>query len=97
MRRCEFTPAALRDLRGIHAFIAQDNPTAGAHLISKIERACEGLSEMPGQGRFRSEFAPGLRSFLVSPYLIFYREQADGIEIVRVLHGARDIQASLFE
>jgi toxin ParE1/3/4 len=84
-------------LLGIHTFIAQDNLTAGVRLISKIERACEELAEMPGQGRIRDEFAPGLRSFTVSPYLIFYREQAEGIAIVRILHGARDIHASLFE
>jgi toxin ParE1/3/4 len=38
---------------------------------------------------------PALRSLSVGNYLIFYRPLADGIEIVRVLHGARDID-SLF-
>ncbi len=32
----------------------------------------------------------GLRSFTVSPYILFYRPVPDGIRLVRVLHGARD-------
>lgn len=40
---------------------------------------------------------PALRSSPVGNYLIFYRPLPDGIEILRVLHGARDIAAILFD
>jgi toxin ParE1/3/4 len=36
--------------------------------------------------------APGLRSFPVGNYVVFYRIVPEGIELVRVLHGARDLR-----
>lgn len=47
-------------------------------------------------GRKRDELVPNLRSFPVGNYLIFYRPINQGIEVLRVLHGARDIP-SIFE
>jgi toxin ParE1/3/4 len=44
-------------------------------------------------GRARPELRPDLRSFPVGRFVIFYREVRDGIEIVRVLRGARDLPA----
>jgi toxin ParE1/3/4 len=42
-------------------------------------------------GRAREELASELRSFPVRRYVVFYRPLVDGIEVVRVLHGARDV------
>ena len=42
-------------------------------------------------GRKRDELLPNLRSFPVGSYLIFYHPINQGIEVVRVLHGSRDI------
>lgn len=44
-------------------------------------------------GRLRDELTEGLRSFPVGRYVIFYRIVQDGVEIVRVLHGARDLDS----
>ena len=44
-------------------------------------------------GRPRPELAPGLRSFVVHPYVIFFRPAEDTIEVIRVLRGSRDIAA----
>jgi len=44
-------------------------------------------------GKNRDELHPGLQSFPVSKYLIFYMPINDGIEIIRVLHGMMDIDA----
>jgi toxin ParE1/3/4 len=48
-------------------------------------------------GRSRPELAPNLRSFPVGQYVIFYLPLAKGVEIVRVLHGARDFESILQE
>jgi len=42
-------------------------------------------------GRSRFDLSPELRGFPVGSHLIFYRPAVDGIEVIRVLHGARDI------
>jgi toxin ParE1/3/4 len=41
----------------------------------------------------RNELMPSLRSFVVDRYVIFYLPIPKGIEVVRVLHGARDLNA----
>jgi toxin ParE1/3/4 len=57
-----------------------------------LERS-ERLADMPGTCRLRGDLGPGLRSVAVGSYLIIYRPIEGGIEIVRVLHGRRDIGA----
>jgi toxin ParE1/3/4 len=91
MSRCSFTEPALRDLEEIHDHIAADNPSVAARWIDRIEEGCRKLAEMPGMGREREELAAGLRSFPVGVYIVFYREVEDGIQVIRVLHGARDL------
>ena len=54
------------------------------------------LDRQPGSGRRREELAPGLQSFPIGRFVIFYHALAEAIEIVRVLQGARDIE-SIFE
>ena len=49
------------------------------------------LSEHPAIGRNRSDLCLNLRGFPVGNYIIFYYSVDAGIEVVRVLHGARDI------
>ena len=50
------------------------------------------LARMPGMGPARDEIKPGLRSFPLGNYLIFYRKIDDGIELARVIHGARKFE-----
>jgi toxin ParE1/3/4 len=45
-------------------------------------------------GRSRPELAAGVHSFPVARYVVFYRPASAGVEVVRVLHGARDIGAT---
>jgi toxin ParE1/3/4 len=45
-------------------------------------------------GRARGELAPDLRSFPYGRYVIFYAPIEDGIDVVRVLHSARDVDAA---
>jgi toxin ParE1/3/4 len=54
------------------------------------------LAGAPAMGRARPELGDRVRSFVADRYVIFYRplEQAAGIEVIRVLHGARDFDAA---
>jgi toxin ParE1/3/4 len=65
-------------------------------FIEKLYEAIEGLGRHPSSGRHREELAPGIQSFPFGRYIIFYRAATNSIEIVRVLHGARDIE-NIFE
>jgi toxin ParE1/3/4 len=97
MSRHVISPRAADDLEEIQDHIAAHNPRAAARLIDAIERRCRLLAQQPMIGRDRSDLLPGMRSVVVDRYLIFYRAISNGIEVVRVLHGARNIDPSLFQ
>ena len=86
-------PQAEADLDEIWLYIAQDDPNSADRFIDLIEERCRLLAENPLLGRSRPERAPGLRSFPVGNYIIFYVPIENGIEIVRVISGARNIEA----
>jgi toxin ParE1/3/4 len=82
---------ARADLEEIWLYIAQDDAAAADHFVERIVGKFQMLSNSPGVGRARDELAPSLRSFPVGQYVIFYQSTEDYLEIVRVLHGARDL------
>ena len=96
------TPQAAADLIDIASYIAEDNLDAAERFLDAAEEAFALLASMPSMGRavnFQSPAAQGIRVWRVrgfERYLIFYRAVEHGIEIVRVLHAARDIER-LFE
>ena len=74
-------------------FIAADNPAQADDFIDLIDEKFQNLSRQPGLGRRREELVAGLRSFPVGRYVIFYLQVQDSLQIVRILHGARDLDA----
>ncbi len=93
MPRVVTSPAAFSDLTDIWLYIAADSPASADLLLDRIERACRVLAEHPFLGRPREELAPNVHGFPIGNYVVFYRSLDDGIEVVRVIHGARDIKA----
>ncbi len=79
------------DLDDVWLYIALDSVTAADRLIDEIVGKFQMLAKQPGVGRTREELAESLRSFPTGNYVIFYRPTPDGIEIVRILSGFRDI------
>jgi len=90
------SPRASSDLIEIWIYIADDSVANADAFIDKLYQAIQALGRQPGSGRHREELAPGIQSFLFGRYIIFYRAVTSGIEIVRVLHSARDIE-NIFE
>jgi toxin ParE1/3/4 len=90
-----FSERAERDLVEIGDFIARDNPVAAAQFVALLEQRCSLLAVHPLAGRARDALIKGLRSLAYGRYVIFYRAIEDGAEIVRVLHGARDVRRAL--
>jgi plasmid stabilization system protein ParE len=79
-------PRAIRDLEGIHAYIAQFAPLAAERFTSRLTAAVESLAVRPDRGRP----AGRLRELVaVSPYVVRYRVTRQGVEIARIKHGAR--------
>ncbi len=81
------------DVRKIRDHISQHRPRAAERMVSTILDKYTLLARFPELGPKCDELAPGLRYFVVRSYVIFYRPVTDGVEIVRVVHGARDLPA----
>jgi toxin ParE1/3/4 len=86
------TRRADRDLEDIAVYIAGDDPNAADTLIDRFDQKFTLLAQFPYLGHERPELATELRSFPVGRYLIFYRPQKDGIIVIRVIHGARNLR-----
>jgi toxin ParE1/3/4 len=92
MARVQKTSRAEIDLIAISDYIAADNLDAALNWINEIDQTFRLLAQNPGLGEERSALQPGIRRQTFGNYLIFYRTAEDGILIVRVLHGSRQIE-----
>lgn len=92
MSRIRLTPLADQDLVQIWHFIAQDDPVAADRLLDLLEEKYKLLAENPHMGPARPDIAKELRYLPVGNCLLLYRVIPNGIELVRVVHGARDLQ-----
>ena len=86
------TPLAEANLIDILTDLEQKNPAAADRYAVKFTDKARSLSQFPEIGRLRPEIASGVRSTLVKPYVIFYRHHGDTVQILRILHGRRDLQ-----
>jgi len=93
MNRVRLTEPAIQDLEEIYDYIALDNVEAAERLKTRLQKRWRAAADNPGIGRKRDHWQPNLRSVREGNYLILYHRIEDGIEIVRVVHGARDIEA----
>ena len=91
--KLRFRAEAQRDLREIGDFIARDNREAARRFVRLLRGKCGILAANPHIGRERPELCPGIRSYPVGRYVIFYRVLGDAVEIVNIIHGSRDIEA----
>ena len=103
MRRILIRPAADADLEHQARYIAASSgPEAARRFYRSAEQTMRLIASTPGIGKtapYRNRALANTRMFRVKGFpshLIFYRRIAAGIEIIRVIHGARDIE-NLFE
>ena len=93
MRPIIRSPQAKADVAEILSNLEERSRGAAKRLAQAIQKRCEVLRKVPMMGRARDDLAPGLRSIVIEKYVLFYRVTSDAIEVVRVLHGARDIES----
>lgn len=100
-RRVNLTNQARKDLAEIAAFYGEESTKLELRFIDAAEVAFEKLLLMPAKGAKRAFGHPNLHELRMWPIpefpkiLIFYRPVGTGVQVVRVLHSARDI-AGLF-
>jgi toxin ParE1/3/4 len=94
VKRFVLSPAATADVEQIEAFLDAHAPHATDAVLEKIRDAMRRVAMTPGIGHLRDLADEPLRFFGVWSYLIVYRPTSP-VEIVRVVHGARDVARAL--
>lgn len=100
-KRIVIRPKASQDLDEHFAFLAERNKESALQFFDATRLTIAQLARMPGLGSpypVRHSRLRGLRKWAVKQFkkhLIFYIEQADAIEVVRILYAARDISSIL--
>ncbi len=97
MARVLRRPEVAEDVASIWEYIADDNVTAADRWINQINERLQLLATQPLMGHAREELMPGMRSFPFGRYVIFYMPIEDGIDVIRLLHSARDIDSAFDE
>lgn len=96
--RVEISPDALADLEDITRWIGQDNPERARSFAVELQRKCATLAHDPKRFSIvRAVNGSDIRKRSHGRYLIFYYILVTHIEIVRIVHGARDWAAMFAE
>lgn len=97
MANYRLSEPAQRDFLSLAEHIASDNIPAARKMVDRIEAALVSLAESPGMGHLREDLTEdvALRFWAVGPYLIIYRTDTTPLEVIRIVHGARDTRREL--
>ena len=93
MPTVQLRPRARIDIAQIWEYIAEDSEAQADVFLERLDAEFQLLAGRPNMGRRRDELLHDLHSFPFGRYVIFYSLIIDGIDVVRVLHSARDIGA----
>ena len=96
MGRYLLTDSAKADIREIVEYIRQRSPSAATRVQSELRAQMRRLADYPGIGHRRLDLAgDDLRFSSVYSYLIIYLPETRPLQIIRVVHGARDVKRIL--
>lgn len=96
-------PQAELDIDEIITYLLETNPQSATKFVMELRQAFALLSGNPRIGAKRQYRLPALEGIRLFPlkkyssYLIFYLNADDSLEIVRVLHGRRDLETLFSE
>jgi toxin ParE1/3/4 len=90
------TPLARHDLKEIGRHIAREsgNREVALRFLDAIQRKIAVYATQPELGERRLDLGAEVRCFPVGNYVVFYRPRKKDIEVLRVLHGSRDIPSA---
>jgi toxin ParE1/3/4 len=87
-----WTDTALGHLTAIHDYIAQDAPLYARILVDRLTSRSKQIAQFPGSGRVVPEYEDEqVRELLEGTYRVIYEVYPDHIDVVAVIHGAREL------
>jgi toxin ParE1/3/4 len=91
-----FSEDAIADLDEICDYLGRHSVKAAGKLFDRIRQRAKLIASFPDTGKSYEDLIPDLRGFVVDNYIVFYIRTSDGIEILRVISGYRNLR-SVFE
>ncbi len=93
MAEIRWSLTAGRDLKDIEDWIARDSILHAIRFVDRLVQAAERLADAPRSGRVVPEFQrENLREIILKNYRIVYLLERDRVTILRVVHGARELE-----
>ncbi|NEO84043.1 MAG: type II toxin-antitoxin system RelE/ParE family toxin [Spirulina sp. SIO3F2] len=92
MKRFIIAREASRDLAAISDYFLEQSVDAGERFVEKFGQKCQYLARFPYLGKSYAHIDPELRGTPIMGYIIFYQIVDEGIEILRVVSGYRDLE-----
>ena len=90
--RVHWTDTALEHLAAIHSYVSQSSPTYAQRLVDRLTRRSQQIAEFPLSGRTVPEFEMAqIREVIEGPFRIIYHIKPDQIDVLALIHGAREI------
>jgi len=90
--RVYWTENAIKHLADIYAYISENSQIYAARMVDRLTKRSAQIDAFPKSGRVVPEFqAEDIREVIEKPYRIIYRIKAEQIDVLAVIHGARQI------
>ena len=87
-----WTDTAQDHLDAIYAYIAQNSPVYALRMVDRLTRRSQQIAESPFSGRRVPEYdMDQIREVIERPYRIIYHIKPDQVDVIAVLHGARNV------
>ena len=89
--KVHWTGTAEEHLDAIYAYIALDSPEYARRMVDRLTRKSQQIADFPFSGRKVPEYdIDEIREIMEGPYRIIYHIKPDQIDVVAVIHGARN-------
>ncbi|MCK4605163.1 MAG: type II toxin-antitoxin system RelE/ParE family toxin [Deltaproteobacteria bacterium] len=90
--RVHWTKNAIKHLADIHTYISENSHIYATRMVDRLTKHSEQIAAFPRSGRMVPEFqAEDIREVIERPYRIIYRIKPEQIDVLAVIHGARQI------
>lgn len=94
--RVHWTNTAQGHLRAIHDYIRQDSPEYARRMVDRLTRRSVQIAQFPRSGRKVPEYeSDEIREVIEAAYRIIYRIKPNQIDVLAVIHGARDLEKAV--
>jgi len=93
MKTYSLSEEAIADLDAICESMSETHRDFAIQFFENVREKCRKVAQFPKMGKNYGEIKVNLRGFVVNNYIVFYFPRSDGIDVVRIISGYRDLES----